>query len=80
MPLFWTQASARGLDLRSITKYLSSGPAHLCGLQNRKGALKKGLDADLIFFDCDANFTVTQEIIRHKNKVILHYIIIRIWI
>ncbi|XP_061383469.1 allantoinase-like [Danaus plexippus] len=69
LPLFWTQASARGLDLRSITKYLSSGPAHLCGLQNRKGALKKGLDADLIFFDCDANFTVTQEIIRHKNKL-----------
>ncbi|CAG9585520.1 unnamed protein product [Danaus chrysippus] len=70
LSLFWTQASARGLDLRSITKYLSSGPAHLCGLQNRKGALKKGLDADLIFFDGDADFIVTKDIIRHKNKAI----------
>lgn len=49
---------------------MSSGPAQLCGLQNRKGALKPGLDADLIFFDPDDTFVVTKEIIRHKNKVI----------
>lgn len=55
--------------MTSITKYLSTGPATLCGLQDRKGALKKGLDADLIFFDPDESFTVTADIIRHKNKV-----------
>ncbi|XP_075969521.1 allantoinase-like [Anticarsia gemmatalis] len=69
LSLFWTNASSRGLDLTSITKYLSSGPAKLCGLQNRKGALKAGLDADLVFFDPDATFVVSTEIIRHKNKL-----------
>ncbi|XP_026742750.1 uncharacterized protein LOC113504579 [Trichoplusia ni] len=69
LSLFWTGASSRGLDLTAITKYMSSGPAQLCGLQNRKGALKPGLDADLIFFDPDDTFVVTKEIIRHKNKL-----------
>ncbi|CAH2086535.1 unnamed protein product [Euphydryas editha] len=69
LSLFWTQASARNLDLKSITKYLSVGPAQLCGLQNRKGAIKPGLDADLVFFDPDESFVVTSDIIRHKNKL-----------
>ncbi|XP_026757943.2 allantoinase [Galleria mellonella] len=69
LSLFWTNASARGLDLRSISKYLSSSTALLCGIQDRKGAIKPGLDADLVFFDPDSTFTVTSEIIRHKNKL-----------
>ncbi|KAJ0180482.1 hypothetical protein K1T71_003886 [Dendrolimus kikuchii] len=69
LSLFYTAASARGLELITITKYLSSGPAHLCGLQNRKGSLKPGLDADLVFFDPEASFVVTSDKIRHKNKL-----------
>ncbi|XP_014358368.2 allantoinase [Papilio machaon] len=69
LSLFWTEASARGLGLTSISKYMCSAPAQLCGIQHRKGALKPGLDADIIFFDPDAQFTVTADIIRHKNKL-----------
>ncbi|XP_063821713.1 allantoinase [Ostrinia nubilalis] len=69
LSLFWTNAVGRGLDLQTVSKYLSSGPAHLCGIQDRKGALKEGLDADLVFFDPDASFVVTSDIIRHKNKL-----------
>lgn len=69
LSLFWTNAVGRGLDLQTVSKYLSSGPAHLCGLQDRKGALKPGLDADLVFFDPETTFVVTSDIIRHKNKV-----------
>ncbi|XP_045519796.1 allantoinase-like [Pieris brassicae] len=69
LSLFWTQAHARGLDLRAITKYLCSGPAHLCGLEKRKGALKPGFDADIVFFDPNEVFVVTSDIIRHKNKL-----------
>ncbi|RVE43443.1 hypothetical protein evm_011894 [Chilo suppressalis] len=69
LSLFWTNISARGLDLKTISKYLSSAPAHLCGLQDKKGALKPGCDADLVFFDPDDTFTVTTNIIRHKNKL-----------
>ncbi|XP_063620311.1 allantoinase-like [Cydia splendana] len=69
LSLFWTAASSRKLSLPSISKYLSAGPARLCGLQDRKGALKPGLDADLVFFDPEATFTVTAESVRHKNKL-----------
>ncbi|KAL0893834.1 hypothetical protein ABMA27_013958 [Loxostege sticticalis] len=69
LSLFWTNAVGRGLDLQTVSKYLSSGPAHLCGLQDRKGALKAGLDADLVFFDPETTFVVTSDIIRHKNKL-----------
>ncbi|XP_028160838.1 uncharacterized protein LOC114353174 [Ostrinia furnacalis] len=69
LSLFWTNAVGRGLDLQTVSKYLSSGPAHLCGIQDRKGVLKEGLDADLVFFDPDASFVVTSDIIRHKNKL-----------
>lgn len=77
LSLFWTQASARGLDMRSISKYLSAGPANLCSLQDRKGSLKPGLDADLVYFDPDGTFVVTTDIIRHKNKV-LSFLIFKI--
>ncbi|XP_053625669.1 allantoinase-like [Plodia interpunctella] len=69
LSIFWTNASKRGLNLQSISKYLSYNTAKLCGLQNRKGALKPGLDADLVFFDPDATFVVTADKIRHKNKL-----------
>ncbi|KAI5633064.1 amidohydrolase family domain-containing protein [Phthorimaea operculella] len=59
LSLFWTGASYRGLDLKDVTKYLSVGPARLCGLHDKKGAIKPGLDADLVFFDPDASFNLS---------------------
>ncbi|KAM3963520.1 allantoinase-like [Aphomia sociella] len=69
LSLFWTEARSRGYDLTTVSHYLSAGPAHLCGLQEKKGALRPGLDADLIFFDPDAAFVVTPQEIRYKNKI-----------
>lgn len=69
LSLFYTAISDRGLPLNTISKYLSSAPAHLCGLQNRKGAIKPGLDADLVYFDPEASFLITTDIIKHKNKL-----------
>ncbi|KAJ8722754.1 hypothetical protein PYW07_003934 [Mythimna separata] len=69
LSLFWTEAKARGFSLRTLTHYLSAGPARLCGLQEKKGSIRPGLDADLIFFDPNASFVVTPEIIRYKNKI-----------
>ncbi|CAH2259173.1 jg9996 [Pararge aegeria aegeria] len=69
LSLFWTEAKARGFSLSALSHYLSSGPAHLVGLGNQKGALKAGYDADLVFFDPDASFVVTPDIIVYKNKI-----------
>lgn len=73
LPLFWTEAKARGFSLSTVSHYLSAGPARLVGLQDRKGALRPGLDADLIFVDPNASFLVTPENIRYKNKVTLSF-------
>ncbi|XP_041977076.1 allantoinase-like [Aricia agestis] len=69
LSLFWTEARARGYNLSTVSHFLSSGPAHLAGLQDKKGAIKPGLDADLIYFDPNASFIVTPEIIVYKNKL-----------
>lgn len=73
LSLFWTQAKARGFKLGDVSHYLSAGPAQLCGLQSRKGAIRPGLDADLVFFDPNASFVVTPDIIFYKNKVIFFF-------
>lgn len=75
MSLFWTEASARGYGLGTVSHYLSAGPARLCGLQDKKGAIRVGLDADLVFFDPNASFVVTPEKILYKNKVIASIIV-----
>ncbi|CAK1552086.1 unnamed protein product [Leptosia nina] len=69
LSLFWTQAYSRKLDMRAIAKYLCSGPAYLCGLHKRKGALKPGCDADIVFFAPDEIYEVSSNIVRHKNKL-----------
>ncbi|CAH0720779.1 unnamed protein product, partial [Brenthis ino] len=69
LSLFWTEAKARGYSLSTVSHFLSAGPANMVGLQNRKGALKPGLDADLVFFDPDASFVVTPDTILYKNKL-----------
>lgn len=74
LSLFWTAASARGLGLQHVSRFLSWGPANLCGLQARKGALRKGCDADIVFFDPDATFVVSSDMIRHKNKVRWYFV------
>ncbi|CAG9585519.1 unnamed protein product [Danaus chrysippus] len=69
LSLFWTEAKARGYSLSTVSHFLSSGPARLAGLHDKKGALKPGLDADLVFFDPDASFVVTPDKIFYKNKL-----------
>ncbi|XP_059054410.1 allantoinase-like [Achroia grisella] len=69
LSLFWTEARARGFDLSTVSHYLSAGPARLCGLEEKKGALRPGLDADLIFFNPNAAFMVKPQEIRYKNKI-----------
>lgn len=52
-----------------ISRLLSAAPAKLCRLDERKGSFRVGLDADMIVFDPEDGYTVTKDIIYHKNKV-----------
>ncbi|XP_066997557.1 allantoinase, mitochondrial isoform X2 [Anabrus simplex] len=69
LSLFWTQAQKRGLGILDLARLLSQKPASLCGLQNRKGQIKEGMDADLVIWNPNACFKVEDSIIQFKNKI-----------
>ncbi len=68
LPVLWTEARRRGVTLPALSAWMSEGPARLAGLSN-KGALREGMDADVMVWDPDAHFVVTRDRILHKNKV-----------
>ena len=69
MSAVWTEARARGRSIRDLVEWMSAAPARLAGLSGRKGAIVAGADADLIFWDPEADFTVDVATLEHKNKV-----------
>jgi len=65
----WTQARARGVALTRLARWMSAVPAALAGLDDRKGRLAPGLDADVVAFDPDAAWTVEGARLHHRHPV-----------
>jgi allantoinase len=69
LPVMWTNAKERGFGLSHLTAWMSRRPARLAGLNQRKGELRAGFDADLVIWNPEAEFQVEPSIIQHKHKV-----------
>jgi allantoinase len=69
LPIVWTEAKQRGVSLEQVTRWMSEQPAKLAGLQNRKGAIREGLDADLVIFDPDARQQVDATRLEHRHPI-----------
>lgn len=69
LPLFWTSACKRGFSLTDTVRLLCQKTAQLCRLDNQKGSLRPGHDADLVIWDPEKEFEVTEGNIHHKNKL-----------
>lgn len=67
--MLWTEGQKRGLTINQIVRLISTNPAKLCGLDNKKGALKCGYDADFVVWNPNESFKIYQKDIEHKNKV-----------
>jgi allantoinase len=65
----WTEARSRGYALTHLARWMCSGPARLAGLQNRKGGIAVGRDADLVIFHPEQKFTVDARDLHHRHKI-----------
>jgi allantoinase len=65
----WTGAEKRGVDISTMNKWLSEKPAMLAGLENSKGKLAAGYDADLVVWDPEAEYTATAEMMMSRHKI-----------
>ena len=62
LSILWSQARSRKFNFCDITRVLSEGPAKLCGLENSKGSLKIGMDADFVIWDPEQTIEVNHRI------------------
>ena len=69
LSVMWTAARRRGHTLEDLARWLAFEPAKLAGLEERKGAIATGRDADLAVFNPDATMRVTPETNEHRHKL-----------
>ncbi|WP_328690720.1 allantoinase AllB [Streptomyces phaeochromogenes] len=65
----WTEARRRGYGLEDVVRWMSSRTARLVGLDDRKGAIAVGHDADFAVLAPDKTFTVDPAALQHRNRV-----------
>jgi allantoinase len=68
LPAVWTEAAARGVELATLVRWMSTGPAELTGLTDR-GRIAPGYRADLTALAPDASFVVDPTRLRHRNPI-----------
>jgi len=73
LPVMWTAIKRRALDssrgLDRLAHWMAAEPARLAGLKGRKGTLEVGADADLVVFDPDVEWKVTEDDLRFRHKL-----------
>lgn len=59
LSLLWTEAQKRGIGMDKVLDWVATRPAQQIGLEESKGSLKVGADADFVLFDSKLEFTVS---------------------
>ncbi|ASA19694.1 allantoinase AllB [Paenibacillus donghaensis] len=66
--LFHEAVHVRGLPVTLIAQLLADGPARRFGLEQRKGRIAPGLDADLVLLDPAASYTLAAGDLLYRHK------------
>jgi allantoinase len=69
LPVVWTGAAPRGIDFAILSSWLSHAPAVLAGLDDRKGSIAVGKDADFAVFDPDGETLVRGHDLNHRHPL-----------
>lgn len=67
LPIIWTAARSRGVTIGEISEWMSRRPAELVGLNDAKGSLEPGSDADLVIWNPDEIFEVDGSKLFHRH-------------
>jgi allantoinase len=65
----WTEARARGFSLVDVVRWMSARTAALARVDDRKGSIAVGKDADFVVFDPEATFEVTADRVKHRHAL-----------
>jgi allantoinase len=68
LPIVWTEAQRRGHSLNDLSRWLCAAPAQLVGLQDRKGRIAAGYDADILIWNPAKQFQVRASGLHHRHK------------
>ena len=69
VPVVWSGMRQRGFTIEDLAQWMSSKPAALAGIDNRKGAIAEGHDADLVLFDPEGKFEVKAQELHTRHLV-----------
>ena len=69
LPVFWTKARNYDFSVTEISQLMSTNVATFLKMEDRKGAIAEGYDADLTVWDPKDSFEVTKEIINFRHKI-----------
>ncbi|MBD2754446.1 allantoinase AllB [Spirosoma validum] len=69
LPVLWTAARKRGFTVSDMARWLCEKPAELAGLSQRKGRIAPGYDADLLVWNPEKSFTVSEDRLQHRHKM-----------
>lgn len=67
LAVVWTGARRRNVPVERIATWMSSAPARLAGLADRKGCIAPGHDADLCIWDPDQPHTVRGAALEQRH-------------
>jgi allantoinase len=65
----WTEARKRGGTITDIARWMCSSPATFLHMDEYKGLLKEGYDADIVIWDPEEQHTIEKSNIHHRHKI-----------
>ncbi len=69
LPAMWTEARRRGASIQDLSAWMSRKTAAFVKLDDRKGRLAPGYDADIVVWSPEQRQMIEQSMIQHRHKV-----------
>lgn len=69
LSVVWTEACARGVGVERVAEWMCAAPARLVGLQDRKGRIAPGMDADLVVWEPEGQRVVDVRHLQQRHPI-----------